>query len=132
LLHDLTISSNRGRQAALCVHWQNIEKVSGYSPAEVYENGAQIYLESLHPEDVQKVREGFRALPQMTAKLGGNCRPTIFRHWKTFLKRRQGANLESRSFAKTSTERGFSNRREARCRRKSMIQLLTLIVHCAY
>jgi PAS domain S-box-containing protein len=40
----------------------NIEGVSGFSLDEIYERGAQLYLASLHPDDVHKVREGFRTL----------------------------------------------------------------------
>ena len=40
----------------------NIEKVSGYSPDEVYQNGTHLYLSSLHPDDIPKVNESFRAL----------------------------------------------------------------------
>ncbi|MGO8791168.1 MAG: PAS domain S-box protein [Terriglobia bacterium] len=40
----------------------NIERVSGYSPDEVYRDGARLYLSSLHPDDFLKVTEGFRAL----------------------------------------------------------------------
>jgi PAS domain S-box-containing protein len=59
----------------------NIEMVSGYSRAEIYERGAQIYLESLHPEDVQKVKEGFRALLATGQPFEVECR----------LKRKDGA-----------------------------------------
>ena len=52
----------------------NIEKLSGYSRAEVYENGAQIYLDALHPNDVQKVREGFRALLATGQPFDVECR----------------------------------------------------------
>ncbi len=40
----------------------NIETLSGYTPDEIYERGAHLYLSSLHPDDVPKVREAFRAL----------------------------------------------------------------------
>ena len=40
----------------------NIERVSGFSPDEVYQHGAGLYLSSLHPDDVHKVSEGIRAL----------------------------------------------------------------------
>jgi PAS domain S-box-containing protein len=40
----------------------NMERLSGFSPDEVYEHGAHLYLSSLHPDDVSKVREAFRAL----------------------------------------------------------------------
>ena len=40
----------------------NIESVSGFSPDEIYQQGARIYLSSLHPDDVHKVTEGFREL----------------------------------------------------------------------
>ena len=40
----------------------NIERLSGYSPDEVYQEGAHLYLSSLHPDDVPKVNEAFRAL----------------------------------------------------------------------
>ena len=40
----------------------NIERVSGFSPDEVYQKGSQLYLSSLHPDDVHKVKECFRAL----------------------------------------------------------------------
>ena len=40
----------------------SIERVSGFSPDEVYEQGTQLYLSALHPDDVHKVREGFRSL----------------------------------------------------------------------
>ena len=40
----------------------NIERTSGYSPDEIYHQGADLYLSSLHPDDVTKVREAFRAL----------------------------------------------------------------------
>ena len=40
----------------------NIERLSGFSPDEVYQHGARLYLSSLHPEDVPKVNEAFRAL----------------------------------------------------------------------
>jgi hypothetical protein len=75
------------------------------------------------PTGLRRLPQSSRALTQMTAKLGGNCRPTVFAHRETSLKRRYGANLESRWFAKTSTERGFSNRKEARCQRKVMVHL---------
>ncbi len=41
---------------------KNIERLSGFSPDEVYQQGTQLYLSSLPPDDVPKVREGFRAL----------------------------------------------------------------------
>jgi PAS domain S-box-containing protein len=41
---------------------KNMEKVSGYSQQEVYQEGAHLYLTSLHPDDVHLVRDGFRAL----------------------------------------------------------------------
>jgi PAS domain S-box-containing protein len=41
---------------------KNIERISGYSPDEVYQQGIRLYLDSLLPDDVHKVREGFRAL----------------------------------------------------------------------
>ncbi|MGO8735393.1 MAG: PAS domain S-box protein, partial [Terriglobia bacterium] len=40
----------------------NIEKISGFSRDEVYQRGAQLYLSSLHPDDLHKVTEGFDAL----------------------------------------------------------------------
>ena len=40
----------------------NIERVSGYSPKEVYQDGTRLYLSSLHPDDRAKVTESFRAL----------------------------------------------------------------------
>ena len=40
----------------------NIERVSGFSPDEVYQQGAHLYVSSLHPDDVHKVNEGIRAL----------------------------------------------------------------------
>ena len=52
----------------------NIETLSGYSRAEVYEKGAQLYLDSLHPHDVQKVREGFRALLAKGQPFDVECR----------------------------------------------------------
>jgi PAS domain S-box-containing protein len=41
---------------------RNIEKISGFSPDEVYQQGADLYFASCHPDDLHKVREGFRAL----------------------------------------------------------------------
>ena len=40
----------------------NIERVSGFSADEIYQQGARLYLSSLHPDDVSKVNEAFRAL----------------------------------------------------------------------
>ncbi len=40
----------------------NIERMSGYSVEEIDRHGAEIYLASLHPDDVGKVRDGLRAL----------------------------------------------------------------------
>ncbi len=41
---------------------KNIERVSGYSQEEVYQGGVDLYLKSLHPDDVHKVGDGLRAL----------------------------------------------------------------------
>jgi PAS domain S-box-containing protein len=41
---------------------KNMERVSGFSPDEVYQQGVHLYLDSLHPEDVDKVRQGLQAL----------------------------------------------------------------------
>ena len=41
---------------------KNIEKLSGFSVDEVYQEGMNPYLASLHPDDVPKVAEGIRAL----------------------------------------------------------------------
>jgi PAS domain S-box-containing protein len=41
---------------------KNMERVSGFSPDEVYQQGINLYLDSLHPDDVHKVRQGLQAL----------------------------------------------------------------------
>jgi PAS domain S-box-containing protein len=41
---------------------KNIEKMSGFSIDEVYQHGMDLYVASLHPDDVHKVAEGLRAL----------------------------------------------------------------------
>jgi len=40
----------------------NMERLSGFSPDEVYQHGADLYFSSLHPDDVHKVGEAFRKL----------------------------------------------------------------------
>ncbi len=41
---------------------RNMGRVSGFSPDEVYQQGIHLYLDSLHPDDVHKVRQGLQAL----------------------------------------------------------------------
>jgi PAS domain S-box-containing protein len=41
---------------------KNIEKISGFSVDEIYQQGINPYLTSLHPDDLPKVAEGVRAL----------------------------------------------------------------------
>ncbi len=41
---------------------KNIQRISGYSLAEVYERGANLYLACLHPDDTPKVTKAFQAL----------------------------------------------------------------------
>ena len=41
---------------------KNIERVSGFSVDEIYQQGINHFLASLHPDDVPKVAEGLRAL----------------------------------------------------------------------
>jgi PAS domain S-box-containing protein len=41
---------------------RNIEKMSGFTLEEIDRHGPQLYLSSLHPEDVPKVKNGLRAL----------------------------------------------------------------------
>ena len=41
---------------------KNIERMSGFSVDDVVQHGADMYLASLHPDDVYKVKDGFRAL----------------------------------------------------------------------
>ena len=52
----------------------NVEKLTGFSQEEVYEKGAQIYLDFLHPDDVHRVREGFRALIAESQPFDVDCR----------------------------------------------------------
>ena len=52
----------------------NIQKVSGYSPEEVYERGAQLYLDSLHPDDVPMVTGGLQALLTRGEPFDVECR----------------------------------------------------------
>jgi two-component system cell cycle sensor histidine kinase/response regulator CckA len=40
----------------------NVEEIFGYSVAEVYENTERVFLGSIHPEDRQRVIEGFQGL----------------------------------------------------------------------
>ncbi|MFZ0200171.1 MAG: PAS domain S-box protein [Candidatus Sulfotelmatobacter sp.] len=40
----------------------NIEKVSGFPLDEIYTQGATLFFSSIHPDDVDRVRKGFRAL----------------------------------------------------------------------
>jgi PAS domain S-box-containing protein len=40
----------------------NVERITGYAPGEVYQKGAQIFFQSLYPDDVGKVRDGILAL----------------------------------------------------------------------
>jgi PAS domain S-box-containing protein len=40
----------------------NIERMTGYTMDEVYAQGGRLYLDSVHPDDFQKVREGIEAL----------------------------------------------------------------------
>ncbi len=40
----------------------NIEKVSGFPLEDIYAQGAGMFFSSIHPDDVNRVRKGFRAL----------------------------------------------------------------------
>jgi PAS domain S-box-containing protein len=40
----------------------NIERLSGFAPEELYTQGSRLFFGSIHPDDVDKVREGFQAL----------------------------------------------------------------------
>jgi PAS domain S-box-containing protein len=40
----------------------NVEKVYGFSPKEIYEQGAQLWYGRIHPDDVEKVKKSFRAV----------------------------------------------------------------------
>ena len=40
----------------------NIERLSGFSTSEIYQQGAKLFLSRIHPDDVQKVKQGFQAL----------------------------------------------------------------------
>jgi PAS domain S-box-containing protein len=41
---------------------KKMERVSGFSPDEIYRQGIHLYLNSLHPDDVHKVTQGLQAL----------------------------------------------------------------------
>ncbi|MCP4631280.1 MAG: PAS domain S-box protein, partial [candidate division Zixibacteria bacterium] len=38
----------------------NIEKIYGYSPAEIYESGEELWFGRIHPEDIDAVRQTFK------------------------------------------------------------------------
>ena len=41
---------------------ESIQRISGFTMDEIQETGARVYLESIHPDDVARVKEGFEAL----------------------------------------------------------------------
>ena len=51
-----------------------IESISGYSQEEIYQMGASLFLESIHPDDIQKVKEGLGALLQKGHPYDVECR----------------------------------------------------------
>ena len=40
----------------------NVKKVYGYTPEEIYEKGASLWFERIHPDDVERVKEAYKAL----------------------------------------------------------------------
>jgi PAS domain S-box-containing protein len=40
----------------------NIEAIYGYTPEEIYEGGASLWLDRIHPEDIDRVKAGYNAL----------------------------------------------------------------------
>jgi PAS domain S-box-containing protein len=52
----------------------NIERISGYTLDEVYGQGARLFLDSVHPDDLQNVREGFEALFAKNQPYDVECR----------------------------------------------------------
>ena len=40
----------------------NVKEIYGYSQAEIYEQGSQLWFDRIHPEDVNKVKKSFKSL----------------------------------------------------------------------
>src|SRR6185437_12294470 len=59
-LPDATWSSNQNGETSHAS--PNIEAISGYSLAEVYEGGRELWSTRIHPSDNEKVSESYRAL----------------------------------------------------------------------
>ncbi|MDD3580957.1 MAG: PAS domain S-box protein [Desulfobacca sp.] len=50
------------RQGATIFITPNVEKVYGFTPEEIYQAGAQIWWDRIHPEDLEKVKQAFELL----------------------------------------------------------------------
>ncbi|MDE1889245.1 MAG: PAS domain S-box protein [Planctomycetota bacterium] len=48
---------------------QNIEKVCGYTPEEIYEAGDSLWLERIHPEDIGKVEKAYGSFFKLHKRL---------------------------------------------------------------
>ncbi|KPL06094.1 hypothetical protein AMJ85_10690 [candidate division BRC1 bacterium SM23_51] len=57
---DVTWTSDReGNTAFIC---PNVERVYGYSPEEIYAQGRRLWIDRVHPDDVERVVQAYRAL----------------------------------------------------------------------
>ncbi|HHT9110298.1 MAG TPA: PAS domain S-box protein, partial [Candidatus Brocadiaceae bacterium] len=52
----------------------NIEKVLGYTLEEIYEAGDSLWPESIHPEDIEKVKNAYESFFKLNKRLDVECR----------------------------------------------------------
>lgn len=73
----------------------NIEKLSGFSAQDAYEQGWRLFLASIHPDDISRATRGFRALFRKSQAFDVECR----------VRRKSGQWIWVRNRALTTYER---------------------------